>query len=128
MMQLDLLKKIENYIKDLTSKWFSSNYKAEDVDTSGELTVESSKPSKVKGKYIFPCVGCLLQNNCSEICEKVEQDSRKLLKIMFENECCPDCGCKQLIEGPSGGACTNVKCADCGHWFNIGFPLFVERI
>jgi len=41
---------------------------------------------------------------------------------------CPDCGSKKFYEGPHGGAAVNVKCADCGHKFNLGLPLFVQRI
>ncbi len=33
---------------------------------------------------------------------------------------CPDCGSKEFYEGPSGGICTNWKCAGCGSKFNIG--------
>ncbi len=34
---------------------------------------------------------------------------------------CPECGCSpiKLHEGPSGGACINVFCADCGQGYNI---------
>lgn len=48
---------------------------------------------------------------------------------------CPDCHGKDFYEGPSGGMCTNYKCAnpDCGHRFNIGFAgglhvFYAERI
>lgn len=46
---------------------------------------------------------------------------------MFGNKACPDCGGTQLYEGPSGGISTNIKCASCGHWFNVS-PFTVERI
>ena len=35
-----------------------------------------------------------------------------------EQTCCPNCGSDQWYEGPSGGAAVNIKCADCGLWFN----------
>jgi DNA-directed RNA polymerase subunit RPC12/RpoP len=33
---------------------------------------------------------------------------------------CPDCGCREFYEGPSGGLCINWQCAGCGNKFNIG--------
>lgn len=34
---------------------------------------------------------------------------------------CTYCGSERFYEGPSGGASTNVLCAndDCRHWFNV---------
>lgn len=32
---------------------------------------------------------------------------------------CPDCGGEGFLEGPSGGLSTNIKCATCGHRFNV---------
>jgi hypothetical protein len=45
---------------------------------------------------------------------------------------CPDCGSHEFLEGPSGGASTNIKCANelCGSKFNVtggGFNI-AERI
>ena len=42
---------------------------------------------------------------------------------------CPDCKCSGFLEGPSGGECVNIKCANpcCGSEFNIG-PLSAQRI
>jgi len=31
---------------------------------------------------------------------------------------CPNCGSDQWYEGPSGGMAVNIKCANCGLWFN----------
>jgi hypothetical protein len=31
---------------------------------------------------------------------------------------CPNCGSLDWLEGPSGGASINVKCGNCGLWFN----------
>lgn len=43
-------------------------------------------------------------------------------------ERCFDCKGTHFYEGPSGGASTNIKCGDCGSYFNSSgiFPL--ERI
>lgn len=47
---------------------------------------------------------------------------------------CPDCSGKDFFEGPSGGVCTNWKCANeaCGHYFNVciawGNVISAERI
>lgn len=31
---------------------------------------------------------------------------------------CPECGNRNFLEGPHGGAAVNIKCAKCGHWMN----------
>lgn len=42
---------------------------------------------------------------------------------------CPDCGCRRYFEGPAGGACINVMCADCQQWFNLcTFDGTAERL
>lgn len=80
-------------------------------------------------KKKFPCEGCLiLPMGCSELCDKVEMDENKLRDTVMESECCPDCGCKELAAGPCGGMCQNVTCRRCGHRFNFGLPLLVNRI
>lgn len=40
---------------------------------------------------------------------------------------CLDCDGDQFLKGPSGGLCTNYKCAGCGSKYNVG-PGFIERI
>jgi len=55
-------------------------------------------------------------------------NDKKIKELFLKYKCCPDCGCKNFHEGPSGGLSTNVECVDCGHKFNIGLPLFIERI
>lgn len=84
------------------------------------------KENRVK----FPCSSdnCLVRSGCTKPCEKLIWDEDKLMDEMCTYKACPDCGSTELIEGPSGGAATNVKCAGCGHYFNLGLPLFVERI
>jgi len=42
------------------------------------------------------------------------------VRAALEKGKCPDCGSKKFYEGPSGGLCTNWKCAGCGSRFNIG--------
>ncbi len=41
---------------------------------------------------------------------------------------CPDCGSTKFYEGPHGGMSVNIKCAGCGHRFNVMGPFGVERI
>lgn len=79
---------------------------------------------------VFPCASdnCLVRMTCSKPCEKIEMDDNKVMELFLKHKACIDCGCEDLIEGPSGGAATNVKCAGCGHWFNLGLPLFIQRI
>lgn len=86
--------------------------------------------SKVKEKYSFPCENCLVLPCCSKAvqCEKLEWDNEKVKDLFLKYKRCPDCGSTELHEGPSAGSCTNVKCAGCGHWFNMGLPMFIERI
>jgi len=43
-------------------------------------------------------------------------------------KCCPDCGSLKFLRGPSGGMSENMRCATCGHNYNMGLPMFVERI
>lgn len=55
----------------------------------------------------------------------------RLTYSLFVKKECPDCGCKEYLEGPSGGAATNIKCADpkCGSKFNIcPMASYAERI
>ena len=40
---------------------------------------------------------------------------------MYAIEKLPCCGSMEFYEGPSGGACTNVKCAKCRHKWNVAF-------
>ena len=40
---------------------------------------------------------------------------------------CLDCSSEMFFVGPSGGLCTNYKCAVCGSEYNVG-PGFMERI
>jgi hypothetical protein len=40
---------------------------------------------------------------------------------------CLDCDGEEFYRGPSGGLCTNLKCAGCGSEFNVG-PGLMERI
>ena len=40
---------------------------------------------------------------------------------------CPDCDNEAFPVGPSGGLCTNYKCAVCGSEYNVG-PGLMERI
>jgi len=81
-------------------------------------------------KYEFPCSSdnCLVRAACTKACEKIEMDDNKLEALFMKYNCCPDCGNTGFMEGPSGGASTNIKCAGCGHCYNMALPLFVQRI
>jgi ribosomal protein S27E len=70
----------------------------------------------------------LVQAACTKACDKLEMDDDKLKELFLKYNSCPDCGCETFMEGPSGGMATNVKCNGCGHWFNFGLPLFIQRI
>ena len=62
-----------------------------------------------------------------QACGVTYLDDADHVKLAFMNGKCPDCGSTAFYEGPSGGLCTNIRCAGCSHWFNhCGF--FVERI
>ena len=45
---------------------------------------------------------------------------------------CPDCGCSEWLQGPSGGAAINMKCNACESVFNVGMlpggPRILEKI
>jgi len=81
-------------------------------------------------KYEFPCSSdkCIVRAACTQACDKLEMDDNKVKDLFLEHNACPDCGSEKFNEGPSGGAATNVKCSGCGHWFNLGLPLFIQRI
>lgn len=48
------------------------------------------------------------------------------------NECCPDCGGSEFLDGPRGGLSRNMSCAGCGSEYNIaryeGRIITVDRI
>lgn len=54
----------------------------------------------------------------------VTRTEEKSLKLGI----CPDCGSNKFLDGPCGGLCQNVKCANCGSEFNIGWPFTPQRI
>lgn len=86
---------------------------------------------KVIGRgYVFPCSSdeCLVRMTCTKPCEKIVVDEDKLRDLFYKLKICPDCGSEKFMEGPHGGAAVNIKCRGCGHWFNLGLPLFVQRI
>lgn len=78
----------------------------------------------------FPCSSdnCLIRMSCSKPCEKIEMDDDKLMDLFMKYNACPDCGCENFAEGPSGGAATNVRCNGCGHYYNFALPVFIQRI
>ena len=92
--------------------------------------IKKVKEDLEKRLYKFPCTddSCLVRVACTKPCNKIEMDDEKVMKIFLKYNCCPDCGTAKFKEGPSGGMATNVKCCGCGHWFNLGLPLFIQRI
>ena len=84
---------------------------------------------KIKDEvYQFPCIGCVVEASCSKLCDKLEKDNSKVKDLFLKHRCCIDCGEEKLLQGPSGGMAQNVKCSSCGHKFNMGLPLFIDRI
>ena len=92
--------------------------------------VEEVKQAIEKKIHEFPCSSdnCLVRMACTKPCELIEMDDEKVKDLFMKYNCCPDCGSDKFMEGPSGGAATNVKCGGCGHWYNLGLPLFIQRI
>ena len=92
--------------------------------------LKTEKGMVIAEKYQFPCSSdnCLVRAACTKPCEKLVMDDEGIRELFNEHKACPDCGSSQFYEGPSGGMTTNMKCAGCGHWFNVGLPLFVQRI
>ena len=83
-----------------------------------------------KSKDLFPCSSdnCLVRVACTVSCDKIIFDDDELKAAFLKHNACPDCGSGSFMEGPSGGMSTNVKCNGCSHWFNLGLPLFIQRI
>lgn len=87
-------------------------------------------------KIKYPCEDCLiLPLGCYQLCDRVEMDNDKMKKTIFKageidgGLHCPDCGCTEWYDGPSGGLSINSKCGKCGHWFNLAPNLMgFERI
>jgi hypothetical protein len=79
----------------------------------------------------YPCQECIMtimNQGCTQLCDKMEMDDNKLRKHMEIHRKCPDCGSSQFFEGPSGGMSMNISCCGCGHKFNNSMPLAFERI
>lgn len=79
---------------------------------------------------VFPCKSdrCLVRVSCTKACEKIIMDDKQLMETFLKYNACPDCGSESFKEGPHGGLSINVKCNGCGHYFNFGLPLFINRI
>lgn len=84
---------------------------------------------KKKESPFYPCIECLVFSCCSDqdTCDQIIHDELELVAHFTKYQCCPDCGSKNFYEGPKGGMCTNMMCAECNHKFNIG-PSFAQRI
>jgi hypothetical protein len=46
-------------------------------------------------------------------------DEKRMVEELYKKGKMPCCGGTQFVEGPSGGLSINIKCVDCGEWFNI---------
>jgi ribosomal protein S27E len=140
---LDLFKGISfAWIPELLDKWQGKLKKSlnklpksinPEFDEPTVNTVRYNKPIKSNRSPLarpvdFPCRDCLEAKTCEKACDLLEMDDNKLMDAFLKHNCCPDCGSDRFIEGPSGGAATNVKCRGCGHYFNFGLPLFIQRI
>jgi len=80
-------------------------------------------------KYPCPeCIMTIMEQGCTQLCDKMEMDDRKLFKHIMKFKTCPDCGCSQFYEGPSGGMSTNIQCLGCAHKFNNTPGIALERI
>ena len=100
--------------------WFKKN-KMKENETKVEKKISHEQ---------FPCSSdnCLVRAACTKPCDKLVWDTKELKDLFERYLCCPDCGSTEYIEGPQGGGSENIQCAGCKHYFNFGFPLFVERI
>lgn len=63
-----------------------------------------------------------------KIVEKVLPVKEKTITEIFQEGKCPDCGVWAFLEGPSGGMSTNIKCENCGSFFNDSGPFGLDRI
>jgi hypothetical protein len=48
------------------------------------------------------------------------------IQELNEHKRCPICHNGELLEGPHGGACVNVRCYNCGQELNI--TLFIDGV
>lgn len=91
---------------------------------------EKGEDIVISNGYEFPCSSdeCLVRMACTKACDKIEMDDNNVMKLFLRYNGCPDCGSEKFMEGPAGGGAQNIKCRGCGHWFNVGLPLFIQRI
>lgn len=52
----------------------------------------------------------------------------KTITEIFQEGKCPDCGVWEFLEGPCGGMSMNIKCENCGSFFNDSGSFGLERI
>ena len=55
----------------------------------------------------------------TQIVTPKEYRENRLVREFYGHGRLPCCGAKTFIEGPSGGASTNIKCSECGKRYNI---------
>ena len=105
-------------------------YKWSKKEPTPEEQSEMAKLNLLADDYKFPCKECLVQSSCdfSKPCNQLEMDDNKVKELFLKYECCPDCGSEKFHEGPCGGLAQNVECGGCGHWYNLGLPIFIQRI
>jgi hypothetical protein len=51
--------------------------------------------------------------------KKSESEEEKWARVFYREGKMPCCGSEEYYEGPSGGLCTNIKCANCGMRWNV---------
>jgi len=95
-----------------------------------EQTRDLAKLEVKRNGYKFPCSSdnCLVRAACTRPCDKLVMDDEGVKELFLKYNACPDCGSEAFYEGPSGGMATNVQCQGCGHWYNMGLPMFIQRI
>ena len=82
---------------------------------------------------IYTYINLFKKNKISliEIAGNVQIEERSLWELLIEDNTCPDCKVTpiELLEGSSGGMCTNFKCVGCGALFNItALVKYAERV
>ncbi|MCK5607756.1 hypothetical protein KAR91_38090 [Candidatus Pacearchaeota archaeon] len=78
---------------------------------------------------LFPCASCIITYNvCKKPCDELTYSRKELTELFIKYEKCPDCGYDKLAEDPYGGMSQNISCRQCGHKFNVLYPMGFERI
>ena len=91
-----------NWIKSLWRRIVVQNYPYEEQDT---MLRHAPRAAHVEDQDGVPVA---------------DTPQGKLWITMMNEDICPDCRQKaRWIAGPQGGLSQNIKCAHCGHWYNV---------